>query len=141
MSRGSRIATGVAALTATLLCIGPSAAQENVVGSEIYMTGCASCHGVSGRGDGEIAKFLTVKPADLTMISANNHGEFPFLKVFQYIDGRTLAVGAHGSSEMPIWGDVFTESLGAIGGPYGTELLVRARLVAVVEYIESLQGQ
>lgn len=66
--------------------------------------------------------------------------KFPFLDVFMIVDGRT-GVRGHGSTEMPIWGSVFQREAGESAGPYGAELMMRARLVALVDYIESLQKQ
>ena len=42
------------------------AADDDVsAGAREFAVSCAVCHGVSGQGDGEVAKVLTVKPADL----------------------------------------------------------------------------
>lgn len=114
----------------------PGSAQDNSVGEAAYNVACAVCHGSTGQGNGEFADVLAVKPPDLTKLSASNDGVFPYLKVFQTVDGRTT-VRAHGSSVMPIWGDHFTRDVDA--GGYGAELLVRARIVALVDYVESLQ--
>ena len=114
------------------------AAEDNLVGRSGFETACAVCHGASGQGDGEFAKVLTVRPPDLTGLSAANSGEFPYLKVFQIVDGRTT-IQAHGVPIMPIWGDYFTREIGGSAGPFGTELLVRARIVALVDYVQSLQ--
>ena len=113
-------------------------AQDNVVGKAAYDVACAVCHGSSGQGGGEFADILTVKPPDLTAISARNDGVFPYLKVFQIVDGRTT-VRAHGTSVMPIWGDYFRREVEGGSGGFGTELMVRARIVALVDYVESLQ--
>lgn len=116
----------------------PGIAQDNTVGKAAYDVACAVCHGSSGQGGGEFADVLTVKPPDLTAISARNGGEFPYLKVFQIVDGRTT-VRAHGTSVMPIWGDYFSREAEGASGGFGTELMVRARIVALVDYIETLQ--
>lgn len=71
---------------------------------------CASCHGPSATGDGNIASYLNVPPADLTAIAARNGGEFPTDKVTEIIDGRRQTRG-HGSRDMPVWGDVFQSPL------------------------------
>ena len=116
----------------------PGMAQDNTVGEAAYAAACAVCHGSSGQGGGEFADILTIKPPDLTTISARNDGQFPYLKVFQIVDGRTT-LRAHGTSVMPIWGDYFSREVEGSSGGYGSELLVRARIVALVDYIESLQ--
>jgi hypothetical protein len=51
------------------------------------------------------------------------------------IDGRTV-VSAHGSREMPIWGERFGEMGG--GGSIGEEV-VRGNLLVLMEYLQSIQ--
>jgi mono/diheme cytochrome c family protein len=109
-----------------------------VVGEEAYRVSCAVCHGSTGQGDGEFADVLTVKPTNLTTLSAQNDGVFPYLEVFQAVDGRTT-IRAHGTAVMPIWGDYFKRQIGDVAGPFGSELLARARITALVDYIETLQ--
>ena len=73
---------------------------------EMFSTYCATCHGSSGKGDGPAAAALKKVPADLTKISARNGGKFPAVQVNHYIMGvETMA--AHGSRDMPIWGNLF----------------------------------
>lgn len=118
---------------------GTAAAQGMMAGAETeYMNSCAVCHGASGRGDGNLVNFLTVKPTDLTKLSANNDGKFPFLEVFQVVDGRTQ-VGGHGERDMPVWGSRYQEDIGETYGPYGGEAAVRARVLELVYYIQTLQ--
>jgi mono/diheme cytochrome c family protein len=123
-------------------------AEEDIIGSDEYRTSCLSCHGVGGRGNGPLAKFLTVKPTDLTALSKNNGGQYPnlkagaypFLRVYQIVDGRAV-VEAHGDRAMPVWGDRYRQQLPAIhsacGGEY--EKLVRGRILELVYYIQSIQ--
>ncbi len=110
----------------------------NPVGEEAFRVSCAVCQGSTGQGDGEFAGVLTVRPSNLTTLSARNDGIFPYLEVFQTVDGRTTP-RAHGTSLMPIWGDYFKARAGESVGPYGSELLARARITALVDYVESLQ--
>lgn len=74
-------------------------------GKDSYGLYCRSCHGTEARGDGSVAEYLKIPPTDLTRLSANNGGTFPFDAVYETIDGRR-GVRVHGS-EMPIWGDAF----------------------------------
>jgi mono/diheme cytochrome c family protein len=67
---------------------------------------CAVCHGRTGVGDGPAASALAKAPADLTRISARNKGQFPEVRVKRYIEGAD-EVAAHGSRDMPMWGDLF----------------------------------
>jgi mono/diheme cytochrome c family protein len=128
---------------ATLLGSVSVLAQDDIeAGRKEFSQSCMTCHGESGRGDGEMAKYLTIKPADLTALSKNNNGQYPFLRVFQTIDGRA-AVKAHGAGPMPIWGERYTVDSGAAGAePYKTysaEPFVRARILELTYYIQSLQ--
>lgn len=67
---------------------------------------CSNCHGYQGKGNGVMADSLKIKPTDLTLLTKNNHGHFPFTRVYQVIEGSPH-VGVHGSREMPIWGDSY----------------------------------
>ena len=114
-------------------------ADDNVIGANEYRISCQVCHGEKGRGDGPMAKVLTVKPSDLTQISKNNGGIFPLLKIMHIIDGRPL-IAAHGDGrEMPIWGARYKAEQGGAYGPYGGEMAVRARVLELVFYVQTLQ--
>lgn len=118
---------------------GAATAQGMMAASETeFMNSCAVCHGASGRGDGNLVNFLNVKPTDLTKLSANNDGKFPFLEVFQVVDGRTMVSG-HGERDMPVWGRRYQDDVGETFGPYGGETAVRARILELVYYIQSIQ--
>lgn len=109
------------------------ATESRVGGSSVFRTYCASCHGATGRGDGQVAQFLKRKPADLTRIAERNKGTYPAERVFQMIDGRQV-VKAHGDSQMPVWGDAFSKST-----TDSDAAAVKAKIDALVEHIESIQ--
>ena len=67
---------------------------------------CSPCHGMDATGDGPVADTLKKKPANLTLLSKNNGGKFPYDHVYNMIDGQEV-VASHGTREMPIWGLVF----------------------------------
>lgn len=135
------------ALVAPLIS-GDVFAEDEIIGSDEYRTSCLSCHGVGGKGDGPLARFLTLPPTDLTALAKNNGGQYPNLKagaypfqhVFTVIDGRT-AVAAHGDRSMPVWGNRYLaeQPMGhtSFGGEY--EKVVRGRILELVYYIQSLQ--
>ena len=132
-------ATGAAILAGSL----PVLAQDGLeAGRNEFRQSCLACHGEGGKGDGQMAQYLTIKPADLTALSKKNNGQYPFLQVFQAIDGRAV-VKAHGPGPMPIWGDRYSIASGAAGAePYKTysaEPFVRARVLELTYYIQSLQ--
>jgi len=131
-------------LAGSVFISGPVVAEEELVASDEFRISCVSCHGVGGKGDGHMAQFLTVKPTDLTALAKNNNGQYPgivpgiypFLRVFQIIDGRTQVSG-HGERAMPVWGDRYMRP--DAGPPGVQEAAVRARVLELVYYIQSIQ--
>ncbi len=113
-------------------------AEEELIGSEEYRISCLNCHGVGGQGDGPMTGLMTQKPTDLTVLAKNNQGEYPFLRVYQTIDGR-VAVPSHGEREMPIWGVRYLVEDAARYGGFGGEDVVRAKILQLVYYIQQLQ--
>jgi mono/diheme cytochrome c family protein len=107
------------------------------VGQREYMTNCATCHGETGKGDGELAPFFNVDMPDLTTLAANNDGVFPMLKIIHTIDGRT-GVRGHGS-KMPVWGENFKGLVVDDAGPRGAEVIIRGRVLSLAYYLESIQ--
>jgi mono/diheme cytochrome c family protein len=103
---------------------------------------CASCHGISGEGDGPVADSLKKRPPDLTVLSRDNGGKFPEQRVYDAIAG-TGNISAHGTREMPIWGMYFqrpNSALGA-GGPMRNQQQVKNHIMIFVNYIKSIQKQ
>ena len=77
-------------------------------GQEIYLDRCAACHGQYGKGDGPAAGSLRVGPADLTLLSKWNGGMFPASWMRKVVGGeQEVGITAHGSREMPVWGELF----------------------------------
>lgn len=120
---------------AVMACLGVAASAEEL-GKQEYMNNCASCHGESGMGQGPLAELMTVDIPSLTKLSANNDGKFPMLDVIQAIDGRQGTRG-HGYP-MPVWGDRFTAHTSGTG-PYGSEAIVRGRILSIAYFLESIQ--
>jgi mono/diheme cytochrome c family protein len=102
-------------------------------GDSLYRTYCASCHGPAATGDGPVAPFLKVRPANLAQIAKRNDGVFPSERVHQIIDGRDI-VKTHGNSQMPIWGDAFSKTTSASDAES-----VKAKITALVEHLASIQ--
>ena len=107
-----------------------------------FMNSCASCHGMDGKGAGFLTRlFRGVDPGDLTQLSASNEGQFPFDSVFAVIDGR-LEVAAHGDRKMPVWGDRYmADSMREFGPDAQNEARVRARVLELAYYLQSIQVQ
>jgi mono/diheme cytochrome c family protein len=134
-------------LTCALGLPGVAFAQEGAdFGKYEYYAKCASCHGISGKGDGAVAKFLTKAPSDLTTYAKRNGGTFPTQLAWQVIDGRPVEIGAHGTREMPVWGQEFrretlrpADRLGPAGP--GPEWHVARRITALIDYLASIQAK
>lgn len=134
---GAKVASSAMALCGMLAL--PALAQDTYLGSREFLVSCAVCHGATGKGDGEMAKLLTVKPADLTVLTKKYGGEFPSLRVFEVIDGRSQVLG-HGDRVMPIWGDRYEAEIeGSAKQLLGTEVMVSSRISDLVRYLASIQ--
>ncbi len=138
------ISAGIAGLTALIL-VSPAQSQgaDKSVGQREYESKCISCHGAAGRGDGWLSKFLMQRPATLTGLKRGNGGVFPFDRVYEVIDGRREVL-QHGPRSMPVWGGVYrVESEKAydpfIGQYYADEGMIRARILALIDYLSQLQ--
>jgi mono/diheme cytochrome c family protein len=108
---------------------------NEVAGAVLYERHCASCHGLSGKGDGPLAGSLTLAPSDLTTLARRAGGGFDEAGVMMTIDGR-LPVAQHGPREMPVWGAVFAqEHVGEPFAIYGATLDARA----LADHLRSIQ--
>jgi mono/diheme cytochrome c family protein len=110
------------------------------MGQREYYTNCAICHGPAGKGDGPFAAQLKSRVPDLTVLTRNNNGVFPAARVFEVIDGRQHVM-AHGSRDMPIWGDTY-KAEGAPtydDYPYNPEAFVRGRILLLIDYLYRIQ--
>lgn len=125
----------LAVVVAALALSSPLAAEEHGdamgVGEAAWIEHCAVCHGRSGAGDGPFVPMLRTPPPDLRMLSESNGGKFPQRRVEKAVDGRGMP-GAHGTADMPVWGRVWR----TVGE---TEPGVKARLIAVIAYLRTLQ--
>ena len=121
------------------------AAQNFDRGKYEYEAHCATCHGLSGKGDGPFAQQLksgTVVP-NLTEISKRNNGVFSFMRVSDIIDGSE-SVTAHGPRQMPIWGPRYKSEVGEnLYDDYRADAaaFARARILALTEYVYRLQAK
>ncbi len=108
----------------------------SLAGQDLFSFYCATCHGGDGRGNGPVASALRTPPPDLTRLARRNGGSFPRGRVVQFIaGGGTTLRGAHGSSEMPVWGPIFRAL------DPSDERMALIRIENVVQYLESLQAE
>src|SRR5579871_926206 len=105
---------------------------HTIDGQALFDHYCAVCHGKDAKGTGPAADALKKTPADLTQISRKSGGNFPEVHVMRIIKGDDV-VGAHGSRDMPIWGEQFT----SLNGRETTEL----RVNALMKYLETMQAK
>jgi len=108
-----------------------SLAIDSMYGPDLFKMYCATCHGPDGKGGGPVAPALKVPPPDLTVLSRRQDGVFPVVEVETIITGP-VAVAAHGSDQMPIWGAIF-RALDA------SDARAKARIKNLVDHIRSIQ--
>ena len=108
-------------------------------GEELFHELCAACHGVSGTGDGPAASAMAKPVSNLTILAANNGGAFPFKQVEKSITGKSQIV-AHGTIDMPVWGQRF-EELRPDWKQFRRKALARQRIYNLTLHIESLQAE
>jgi len=104
---------------------------RSMAGRDLYDFYCAACHGRDGGGRGPAAPALRVAPPDLRTLAARHGGAFPAAAVRRILAGER-DIAAHGSREMPIWGQIF-DGLDADGR------LNRIRIDNIVAYLGSIQ--
>ena len=112
----------------------PVMATSPTSGQEMYKAYCAVCHGSDGKGNGPAASALKVPATDLTAMAKNNGGQFPEMKVVSIIRGEGN-LAAHGTREMPVWGQLFWTM------SHGHEGEVQQRVSNLTKYIESMQAK
>ena len=103
-------------------------------GKQMYVSYCAPCHGVDGRGQGPVASALKKQPADLALLSKNNGGKFPSTHIMS-----VLEFGAdnpsHGTAQMPVWGPMLGQ-MDATNAENNVSLL---RISNLSQYLQTLQ--
>ena len=83
---------------------------------------------MNGKGGGPLSGELRTTPSNLTLLAKNNGGVFPAKVLYEIIDGRKT-IRAHGSYEMPVWGNVFSRE----------PKFAQTRILAIVDYLKIIQ--
>ena len=109
----------------------PAQRTDPTSGVEMYRVHCAVCHGPDGKGNGPAASAMKQPPSDLTQLSKKNGGKFPDMRFATIVQGDSV-LPAHGSRDMPMWGDVFRSV-------QRDDAVVKLRLHNLAEYVASLQ--
>lgn len=117
-------------------CVPQGRATEGATAAEDYAVYCSACHGAGGKGDGEMVGDLAKKPADLTRLAARNKGAFPTTRVMAQIWGYS---GAKARGIMPDFGPLLEGETVPYDGGDGIETPTPIRLVALAEYLKSIQ--
>jgi len=137
----------IASLTAGLAAA--AQAEDFDIGKSEFQSSCASCHGGDAKGKGPVSDQLKIPPSDLTMLAKNNNGVFPTNAIYETIYGLKT-IPAHGTREMPIWGyrfypmtnlphDVDLSYWKMFGPDQSSDVVVRTRILAVVDYLSRIQ--
>jgi mono/diheme cytochrome c family protein len=135
---------------AVALASGSAVAQAKIdLGKREYDSNCATCHGADGKGGGAYVEMLKKAPPDLTTLAKRNKGVLPVSRLYEVIDGRE-EVKAHGPRDMPVWGADYRAKARAyyyLEAPADPQLLVnpevfvRARVLALIDYLGRLQAK
>jgi mono/diheme cytochrome c family protein len=124
----------------SMLASGAAAAEPEPPGRHHYLRYCGACHGPEAKGDGLAGSLMRIRPPDLTLLASRHGGEFPLEQVVRTIDGRE-APHAHGTPEMPVWGERLGEELGGGTKSVGVERRVQGRILSIAEYLRTIQAK
>jgi mono/diheme cytochrome c family protein len=114
--------------------------QSVDVGQYEYEANCAICHGSNGTGPDRDPywNLLATPIPNIAVLAKRNGGAFPFKYVYRLIDGRE-ETRAHGSRDMPVWGEVFKQGGASLNPNYDPEGFAQAKILAIAEYVYHLQ--
>lgn len=91
-----------------------------------------------------MANQLATQPPNLQTIRKRYGGTFPNAEIYKIIDGRKT-LRAHGTSDMPVWGDVYAAVVkGMAGGDKDpgqvrVEQSINGRILSLIYYLQSIQ--
>lgn len=116
------------------------AQEQDVIagGRQLFQKFCSSCHGTQAKGDGPLSESLKPKPANLTKLSPNHGGSFPFWHAYRTIDGRDH-IPNHGTRDMPVFGIWFRIPDDEVSIETEWADQVRGRIWQLLSYLESIQ--
>jgi mono/diheme cytochrome c family protein len=101
-------------------------------GRAMFDAYCGACHGVDAKGHGPAAAAMKSAVPDLTRLAKSHDGTYPVFSVAETL--RIMRpLSAHGSSDMPVWGPVFSKV------SRQDNAVIQQRIHNLNLYIESLQ--
>lgn len=128
-------------ITALCFAAGAASAQSSLPdperGGALFRDHCATCHGLSARGDGPMGTILQIVPPDLTGLTRSNDGVFPMAWTVQRIDGRDVII-SHGGP-MPIFGFLLDDRSGMIDDESGNPVFTSQAVVDIASWLELMQ--
>jgi mono/diheme cytochrome c family protein len=107
--------------------------HPTTAGKEMYVSYCASCHGLDGNGNGPAAPALSRPVPDLSSLSANNHGRYPKYRVLTTLSKHGEPHWAETTSQMPD----FHRALVSLDRT--CPMLAGVRAQSISKYVETLQ--
>jgi mono/diheme cytochrome c family protein len=134
----AQLFASIFALAIALALAQPALAAGNDVadGHRYFVRYCASCHGTDGSGDGPVAKTLVTPPANLRKLADKYGMPLPAHTIAEFIDGRDTP-RAHGSHEMPVWGEKLYEMGAGERGEYGIGEVIGK----IIAYLDTIQDR
>lgn len=103
-------------------------------GKQMYKDYCAACHGMDGTGNGPAVSFLKTPPPNLATMATRYNEKSVVLNVDAVLRFKTESK-AHGTLDMPVWGQMFK----SLEGQNGHSQLVEMRIHNLSVYVQSLQ--
>ena len=138
----------IAAITFATSAMGQAQDLDN--GRTDFLSKCAGCHGVDGKGTGPMTSKLKRKPADLTALAKNNNDVFSADAIAAVIDGRgcgpapqarnaNLGMSARATAR-PAEESLPTRTIDSLlDMPCDSEEVTRKRILEIVGYLRRIQ--
>ena len=111
-----------------------ASADEIGEGRKLYVEHCAACHGLKADGHGPLESELAKPAADLRLLAQRYGNPLPDDRIARFMDGRA-DVKAHGSRDMPVWGEEMWQNREGQGNPNA----VSEPVAKIIHYLQSIQ--
>ena len=115
---------------ALLVATAQAAGADQLGGREAYSRYCSACHGTAADGKGPVANVMMPRPPALTKLRSR-FGRPLGTRFVAYVMGEAIP-RAHGTSDMPVWGEV-------LAAPDGDESEAVGLIWRIAEYLDSIQ--